>query len=144
MLANDQALGTLVCACVYAYRIRQRQILMCHVHMYIYLYVQLEVCQVMYSEGGGKDIDVDDDDSPMVIGHNIYILAYKLADHKKELKDALEKAEKQGHKAVRHYAKNTAQIEVRTYMYMYACVPLGWESTYTYMYITQSICTYIP
>ena len=56
--------------------------------------------------------DVDDDDSPMVVGHNIYILAYKLADHKKELNDALEKAEKQGHKAVQHYAKNTAQIEV--------------------------------
>ena len=66
----------------------------------------------MYSEGEGKESDVDDDDSPMVVGHNIYILAYKLADHKRELKNALEKAEKQGHKAVQHYAKNTAQIEV--------------------------------
>ena len=51
MLANDQALVTLVRACMYAYRIRQRQILMCHVHMYVCLYVQLEVCQVMYSDG---------------------------------------------------------------------------------------------
>ena len=66
----------------------------------------------MYSEGEGKESDVDDDDSPMVVGHNIYILAYKLADHKRELKNVLEKAEKQGHKAVQHYAKNTAQIEV--------------------------------
>ena len=44
----------------------------------------------MYTEGEGKESDVDDNNSPIVVGHNIYILAYKLADHKRELKDALE------------------------------------------------------
>ena len=97
--------------------------------------MQLDVCHAMHSEGKAKDSrgDVDDDDSPMVVGHNIYILAYKLADHKKELKDALEKAEKQGHKAVQHYANNTAQIEVwcHTYMYMYVqCSPRPQHTAY--------------
>ena len=74
--------------------------------------IQLDVCHAMYSEGIGTDSDADDDDSPLVVGHNIYILAYKLADHKRELKEALDKAEKQTHKAVQYYARNTAQIEV--------------------------------
>ena len=68
----------------------------------------------MYTEGFGKDVDTDDEDSPLVVGHNIYILAYKLAEHKRELKDALDKAVGQGVKAVDYYHKNTAQIEVRT------------------------------
>ena len=74
--------------------------------------LQLEVCNAMYLEGQAKGSEADDEDSPLEVGHNIYILAYKLADHKKELRVALDKAEQQGHKAVRHYAKNTAQIEV--------------------------------
>ena len=77
--------------------------------------LQLDVCNAMYIEGKDKGSEADDEDSPMEVGHNIYILAYKLADHKKELRVALDKAEQQGHKAVRHYAKHTAQIEV--YMY---------------------------
>ena len=83
--------------------------------------MQLDVCHAMYSDGIGKESDVNDDDSPLVVGHNIYILAYKLADHKKELKDSLEKAERQGGKALQHYAKNTAQIEVQMCMYGCAC-----------------------
>ena len=77
----------------------------------------------MYTEGINSNSDVDDDDSPLVVGHNIYILAYKLADHKRELKAALEKAMKQGNTAVQHYAKNTAQIEVYTFAsyYVHLC-----------------------
>ena len=44
------------------------------------------------------------------MGHNIYILAYKLSEHKKELKEALENARNE--KAVEYYHKNTANIEV--------------------------------
>ena len=83
---------------------------------------QLDVCNAMYSEGKDKGSEADDEDSPMEVGHNIYILAYKLADHKKELRVALDKAEQQGpHDAVRHYAKHTAQIEVYMYMYNIVC-----------------------
>ena len=89
--------------------------------------LQLKVCQAMYTEGKRQDSnDDDDDDSPLVVGHNIYILAYKLADHKKELRDALDSAMKQDRaygkqdsdknygEAVQYYARNTAQIEVST------------------------------
>ena len=71
----------------------------------------------MYTEGMRKESDTDDEDSPLVVGHNIYILAYKLAEYKKELRDALDKALSPGHTAraaVEHYDKNTAQIEVST------------------------------
>ena len=86
--------------------------------------LQLKVCQAMFSEAKRTDLyDMDDDDSPLVVGHNIYILAYKLADHKKELRDALDTAmklkrhdkhdgDKNYGEAVQYYAKNTAQIEV--------------------------------
>ena len=100
--------------------------------MYHCIHVQLDVCHAMYSEGEGKESDVDDDDSPMVVGHNIYILAYKLADHKRELKDALEKAEKQGHKAVQHYAKNTAQIEVLLVFQLFTLIILKEGSKFKY------------
>ena len=57
------------------------------------------------------DDDGDEDEaSPLQVGHNIYILAYKLSEHKRELKEAIEHASKED--AVRHYADNTAQIEV--------------------------------
>lgn len=46
------------------------------------------------------------------VGHNIYILAYKLADHKRELKEAISHANNRD--AVKFYAANTAQIEVRS------------------------------
>ena len=57
------------------------------------------------------DDDGDEDEaSPLQVGHNIYILAYKLSEHKRELKEAIEHASKED--AVLHYADNTAQIEV--------------------------------
>ena len=73
----------------------------------------MDVCHAMYTEGMRKESDTDDEDSPLVVGHNIYILAYKLAEHKRELREALDKALSQSQPAaVKHYDKNTAQIEV--------------------------------
>ena len=46
-----------------------------------------------------------------MVGHNVYILAYQLAQYKKELKAALDKATSKG-EAIGYYARNTAQIEV--------------------------------
>ena len=54
----------------------------------------------------------DDKVSPIQVGHNIYILAYKLSEHKRELKDALDHAGNED--SIRFYAKHTAQIEVGT------------------------------
>ena len=60
----------------------------------------------------GSLTDPNDPNSPIEVGHNIYILAFQLAHYKKELKEALDKARKQGD-AIEYYAKRTAQIEVR-------------------------------
>ncbi len=78
----------------------------------------MAVCISIYDQGKedksrrkrADENDVDEDER-VKVGHNIYILAYKLADHKKELKEAIEHS---SHKdAVKYYAANTAQIEVR-------------------------------
>ena len=59
----------------------------------------------------GSLTDPNDPNSPIEVGHNIYILAFQLAHYKKELKEALDKARKHGD-AIEYYAKRTAQIEV--------------------------------
>ena len=76
---------------------------------------QIEVCQGIYNQGSRNtgDAEFDEENSPLVVGHNVYILAYQLSQHKRELKGALDKARKQ-EGAIRHYAENTAQIEVDT------------------------------
>ena len=47
----------------------------------------------------------------MEVGHNIYILAYQLAQHKKELKHFWMET-RHGDNAIQYYAQHTAQIEV--------------------------------
>lgn len=47
------------------------------------------------------------------VGHNIYILAYQLAQHKKELKTVWADQSKFRDKATDYYVKHTAQIEVQ-------------------------------
>ncbi len=58
------------------------------------------------------DEEQDEHISPLEVGHNIYILAYKLSEHKKELKDKLEN-QAQSEASIKHYSEHTAQIEVR-------------------------------
>lgn len=57
-----------------------------------------------------EEEDGEEEVSPLQVGHNVYILAYKLSEHRKELKEALRKAEND--EAIKYYAKRTAQIEV--------------------------------
>ena len=71
--------------------------------------LQVEICQSIYRMGSLTD--PNDPNSPIEVGHNIYILAFQLAHYKKELKEALDKARKHGD-AIEYYAKRTAQIEV--------------------------------
>lgn len=84
---------------------------------------QVGVCIAIYEQDKDKDLentmhqednDDDDDDeaSPLQVGHNIYILAYKLAEHKRDLKEALRQAS--NNEAIKYYTKQTAQIEVST------------------------------
>ncbi len=72
--------------------------------------LQIEVCSAIYKQSAsGRTFN--EENSPLVVGHNVYILAYQLAQYKKELKAALDKATRQAD-AVGYYARNTAQIEV--------------------------------
>ena len=89
---------------------------------YVCVLSQIEVCQGIYNQGSrnATDAESDEENSPSVVGHNVYILAYQLSQHKKELKVALDKAGKQ-EGAIQHYAENTAQIEVGW----------GWEFSWT-------------
>ena len=54
--------------------------------------------------------------SPKVVGHNVYILAYQLAKHNKELTEILKVEETEDatsdNPALDYYSKHTAQIEV--------------------------------
>ena len=63
----------------------------------------------------GSPTDLGQEDSPMEVGHNIYILAYQLGQHKKELEQALEKVEKANRTSdpIFQYSRSTAHIEVR-------------------------------
>lgn len=72
---------------------------------------QIEICRNIYCHKAHATAEADEENSPRVVGHNVYILAYQLSHHKKELKIALDKARKQ-EEAIRHYSQNTAQIEV--------------------------------
>lgn len=66
--------------------------------------------------GGGGEVEEEEEEggeeetSPLEVGHNIYILAYKLSEHKSDLKDKLESVSTV--EAIKHYAEHTAQIEV--------------------------------
>jgi len=78
----------------------------------------VDVCKAAFKQ---EDIDTaaDSDVSPRDVGHNIYILAYQLSKHNKELAAALKVEE--GHeteskhqidRAVEYYSRRTAQIEI--------------------------------
>ena len=69
--------------------------------------------------GGGSGVgyrgmveeeDEEDKTCALEVGHNIYILAYKLSEHKPDLKEKLES--ESSVEAIKHYAERTAQIEV--------------------------------
>ena len=68
--------------------------------------------------GGGVDGDPSEngDDSsgapPREVGHNLYILAHKLAKFNKELSILLKSKDSQENEALAYYAAHTAQIEV--------------------------------
>ena len=98
----------------------------------------MEICISIYNQGKEKELsrlsksseetdeEDEDDISPLAVGHNVYILAYKLSEHKKELKDALEQAESAD--AIKYYANHTAQIEVKVHSYClvdYECIAFG-------------------
>ena len=86
------------------------------------LFAQVEICQSIYRMGSLTD--PNDPNSPIEVGHNIYILAFQLAHYKKELKEALDKARKHGD-AIEYYAKRTAQIEVKRRGVHCVCVCVG-------------------
>lgn len=75
----------------------------------------LDVCKQAYRQ---EDIDTaeDSDISPRDVGHNVYILAYQLAKHNKELAELLSVEESENgipiDPALEYYSKHTAQIEV--------------------------------
>ena len=64
------------------------------------------------------DEDADEDEAtPHEVGHNIYILAYQLSEHNKELAHLLcrgfsNEASRISDPALDYYSKRTAQIEV--------------------------------
>lgn len=72
----------------------------------------LEICRSIYRMGSPTDLGQED--SPMEVGHNIYILAYQLGQHKKELEQALEKVEKANRTSdpIFQYSRSTAHIEI--------------------------------
>ncbi|XP_064398624.1 inositol 1,4,5-trisphosphate receptor type 2-like isoform X2 [Halichondria panicea] len=72
--------------------------------------VLIDVCSAIYKQSSSGRT-YNEENSPLVVGHNVYILAYQLAQYKKELKAALDKATSKG-EAIGYYARNTAQIEV--------------------------------
>lgn len=57
------------------------------------------------------DEELEERISPLEVGHNIYILAYKLSEHKEELKEKLDSQASSD--AIKFYSEHTAQIEVR-------------------------------
>ena len=71
---------------------------------------QVEICQSIYHMGSLTD--PNDENSPIEVGHNIYILAVQLAHHKKELKEALERSAHKTGDPIQYYSSRTAQIEV--------------------------------
>ena len=71
---------------------------------------QVDICQSIYHMGNVTD--PNDENSPIEVGHNIYILAVQLAHHKKELKEALERSAHKTGDQIQYYSSRTAQIEV--------------------------------
>ena len=71
---------------------------------------QVEICQSVYHMGSLTD--PNDENSPIEVGHNIYLLAVQLAHHKRELKEALEKSSHKTSDPIQYYSQRTAQIEV--------------------------------
>ena len=80
--------------------------------VYVLYLLQIEVCEAIYRQSKTSSSHVcDGENSPQVVGHNVYILAYQLSQYKRELKAVLDKAtQKDG--AIRYYSEKTAQIEV--------------------------------
>jgi len=70
---------------------------------------QVDICQSIYHMGNVTD---PDENSPIDVGHNIYILAVQLARHKKELKEALDRSAHKPGDPIQYYSSRTAQIEV--------------------------------
>lgn len=75
----------------------------------------VEVCKQAYHQEEIESAE-DSDLSPKVVGHNVYILAYQLAKHNKELAEILKVEETEeatsDNPALEYYSKHTAQIEV--------------------------------
>ena len=71
---------------------------------------QVEICQSIYHMGSLTD--PNDENSPIEVGHNIYILAVQLAHHKKELKEALERSAHKTGDPIQYYSSRIAKIEV--------------------------------
>lgn len=74
----------------------------------------VEVCKQAYHQ---EEIESAEDSelSPRAVGHNVYILAYQLAKHNKELAEILKVEETEEitlDPALDYYSKHTAQIEV--------------------------------
>ena len=45
--------------------------------------IQIEICRKLYRSGSKLD-DKDDEDSPVTVGHNIYILAHQVRERERE------------------------------------------------------------
>ena len=45
--------------------------------------MQIEICRKLYRSGSKQD-DEDDEDSPVTVGHNIYILAHQVRERERE------------------------------------------------------------
>lgn len=67
-------------------------------------------------EESQEQVDQDNDDTegapPREVGHNLYILAHKLAKFNKELSLLLKSRDSLENEALAYYAAHTAQIEV--------------------------------
>ena len=74
------------------------------------IYGQHKREEVSSDDSGYDDEEQEEHISPLEVGHNIYILAYKLSEHKKELKEKLDSQASSS--AIDHYSQQTAQIEV--------------------------------
>ncbi|XP_038666908.1 inositol 1,4,5-trisphosphate receptor type 2-like isoform X1 [Scyliorhinus canicula] len=77
----------------------------------------VDVIKTAYNQGEEVDNDENSEEniSPKDVGHNIYILAHQLSQHNKELQLKLKPdsdPQDKGSESLKHYANNTAQIEI--------------------------------
>ncbi len=73
---------------------------------------QLSIEQETESQDTGSNADESEGAPPREVGHNLYILAHKLAKFNKELSVLLKSRECLEDEALAYYAVHTAQIEV--------------------------------